>query len=82
MKPSVLMAGRTRYSLPLSASLDAKFAALDEELDVHVLAAERRGTRGADPRFTLIRPLPGSRRPAVLRPLPLPRLAGAEAPPT
>jgi len=58
MKSTVLMAGRTRYSLPLSASLEAKFTALAEELDVHVLAAERRGTRGADPRFTLVRPLP------------------------
>src|SRR3954447_22252162 len=52
------MAGRTRYTLPLSSSLTTKFDALAGEVDVHVLAAARRGSRGSDPRFTLVRPLP------------------------
>jgi glycosyltransferase involved in cell wall biosynthesis len=50
------MVGRSRYSLPLSASLAQKFAALEAELDVHVLASAGRGS-GADPRFTLVRPI-------------------------
>jgi glycogen(starch) synthase len=54
---SLLMAGRTRYAMPLSPSLRAKFDALAEELDVHVL-----GSRGAvegalDARFTLVAPI-------------------------
>jgi glycosyltransferase involved in cell wall biosynthesis len=52
------MAGRTRYALPLSPSLERKFAALAVELDVHVLAAEARGNRGRDARFSLVRPSP------------------------
>ncbi len=52
------MAGRTRYALPLSPALERKFDALGAELDVHVLAAEQRGTRAADARFHLVRPLP------------------------
>jgi len=35
----VLMVGRTRYRFPLSPSLRRKFNALDERLDVHVLAS-------------------------------------------
>jgi glycosyltransferase involved in cell wall biosynthesis len=52
------MAGRTRYALPLSPSLERKFDALGAELDVHVLAAAQRGSRGSDPRFRLARSLP------------------------
>ena len=50
------MVGRSRYSLPLSPSLDQKFAALEAELDVRVLASAGRGS-GTDPRFTLVRPI-------------------------
>lgn len=39
MKPRVLFVGRTRYRLPLSASLAQKFDALGAELDVRVLAS-------------------------------------------
>lgn len=53
----LLMVGRTRYSLPLSASLARKFDALSEELEVRVLAA-RAGARGADARFRLAPRLP------------------------
>ncbi len=53
------MASRTRYALPLTPSLARKFDALDQVLDVHVLAAARRGeVRAADPRFTLVAPAP------------------------
>ena len=47
------MVGRSRYSLPLSASLEQKFAALEAELDVRVLASAGRGS-ATDPRFTLV----------------------------
>jgi glycosyltransferase involved in cell wall biosynthesis len=43
VKPRVLFVGRTRYTLPLSRSLAAKWDALAEELDYRVLA---RGGRG------------------------------------
>ena len=52
MKRRLLMVGRTRYDLPLSETLARKFAALDVELDVRVLATARRVT-AADSRFTL-----------------------------
>ena len=50
------MVGRSRYALPLSPSLEQKFAALAAELDVRVLASAGRGS-GTDPRFTLVRPI-------------------------
>jgi glycosyltransferase involved in cell wall biosynthesis len=52
----LLMVGRSRYSLPLSASLAPKFDALSAELDVHVLASSG-GGNGTDPRFQLVRPI-------------------------
>ncbi len=57
MKRRLLMVGRTRYDLPLSETLARKFAALDAELDVRVLATAR-CVSAADPRFRLYRPLP------------------------
>jgi glycosyltransferase involved in cell wall biosynthesis len=57
MKRRLLMVGRTRYDLPLSETLARKFAALDAELDVRVLATARQVT-ASDPRFRLYRPLP------------------------
>jgi glycosyltransferase involved in cell wall biosynthesis len=50
------MVGRSRYALPLSPSLEQKFAAMSAELDVRVLASSS-GRTGVDPRFTLFRPL-------------------------
>ena len=50
------MVGRSRYALPLSPSLEQKFAALADELDVKVLASSS-GGGGSDPRFTLVRPI-------------------------
>jgi len=52
----LLMVGRSRYSLPLSPSLEQKFDALAAELDVRVLASSSGGT-GTDPRFVLVRPI-------------------------
>jgi glycosyltransferase involved in cell wall biosynthesis len=56
MKKRVLMVGRSRYSLPLSPSLEQKFGALEAELDVRVLATAGAGG-GSDPRFHLVRPI-------------------------
>jgi glycosyltransferase involved in cell wall biosynthesis len=56
MRKRLLMVGRSRYSLPLSASLEQKFAALGAELDVRVLASAGR-VRETDPRFTLASPI-------------------------
>jgi glycosyltransferase involved in cell wall biosynthesis len=61
MKRRLLMVGRTRYSLPLSPSLERKFAALSTELDVRVLATAL-GGRYEDPRFRLV----GGVRPRLL----------------
>jgi glycosyltransferase involved in cell wall biosynthesis len=54
MKRRLLMVGRMRYSLPLSPSLEQKFDALSEELDVRVLASAAGGS-GHDERFRLVR---------------------------
>jgi glycosyltransferase involved in cell wall biosynthesis len=56
VRKRLLMVGRSRYSLPLSPSLEQKFEALSRELDVRVLASSS-GGRGADPRFALVRPV-------------------------
>jgi len=56
VKKRLLMVGRSRYALPLSPSLEQKFAALSAELDVRVLASSGGGS-ATDPRFTLVRPI-------------------------
>jgi glycosyltransferase involved in cell wall biosynthesis len=58
MKPRVLMVGRTRYRLPLNASLGRKFGALGERLDLRVLAAAPRGAPSGDSTFALQRGTP------------------------
>jgi glycosyltransferase involved in cell wall biosynthesis len=65
------MVGRTRYALPLSAALTQKFDALDDELDVRVLASRARGSNGDDPRFRLVDPLPALDGPAFYALLPV-----------
>ncbi len=56
MKAKLLMAGRTRYPMPLTPSLALKFDTLAEEVEISVLGS-RGDVRGpVDPRFTLIRP--------------------------
>ena len=66
MRPRVLRVGRTRYRLPLNASLARKFDALRERLDLRVLAAAPRGASSGDATFALQRdtavpPLDGPR---------------------
>ncbi len=58
MKPRVLMVGRTRYQLPLSPSLARKFDALEERLDLRVLASAPRGGTAGDETFSLQRGTP------------------------
>lgn len=58
MKPRVLMTGRTRYRLPLDESLERKFRALAERLDLRVLAAAPRGAPAGDATFALQRGTP------------------------
>jgi glycosyltransferase involved in cell wall biosynthesis len=64
------MVGRTRYTLPLSPSLERKFDALEQELDVRVLASRARGSNGSDPRFRLVDALPALDGPAFYALLP------------
>ncbi len=52
------MVGRSRYTLPLSTRLERKFDALAQVLDVRIVATAGAGSRGADARFRLFRPLP------------------------
>ncbi len=55
--PRVLLVGRTRYHLPLSASLQPKFDALASSLDLRVLASAPRTARLVDGTFYLVPPL-------------------------
>ncbi|MGL6280352.1 MAG: glycosyltransferase family 4 protein [Gaiella sp.] len=57
MRRSLLMVGRMRYAMPLTPSLRAKFDALDNRLDVHVLGSRGPGRGPDDPRFTLVAPV-------------------------
>jgi glycosyltransferase involved in cell wall biosynthesis len=54
VKPRVLFVARTRYELPLSASLERKFAALRERFDVRVLATAADGRARDDGTFRLV----------------------------
>jgi glycosyltransferase involved in cell wall biosynthesis len=56
VRRKLLMVGRSRYSLPLSPSLEQKFDALEAELDVQVLGSAAQ-LNGSDPRFRLFRRL-------------------------
>ena len=58
VKPRVLMVGRTRYRLPLGASLARKFDALEERLDLRVLASAPRDASDGDGTFSLQRGTP------------------------
>jgi glycogen synthase len=60
MRPRVLLVGRTRYRVPLTPSLGRKFDALEEQLDVRVLATGS-ASSDRDDRFHLTRPFPISR---------------------
>lgn len=73
MKPRVLMTGRTRYRLPLNGSLERKFRALEERLDLRVLAAAPRDAPAGDGTFALQRgtPVPALDGPVFYGSLPL-----------
>jgi glycosyltransferase involved in cell wall biosynthesis len=61
-RPRVLLVGRTRYQLPLNPSLRPKFDALEQALDLRVLASAAPPRGDADASFELVPPL----RPALL----------------
>jgi glycosyltransferase involved in cell wall biosynthesis len=61
-RPRVLFVGRVRYELPLPSWLAPKWDAIQEELDLRVLAAASNRSGGSDPRFRLDRPF----RPRIL----------------
>jgi glycosyltransferase involved in cell wall biosynthesis len=76
-KPRVLLVARTRYELPLSPSLERKFAALGDVFDVRVLATAADGRARDDGTFRLVGRLPFLDGPLfyVLLPLRVRRLA-------
>lgn len=55
-RPRLLMVGRTRYRLPLSESLRAKFRVLSDRLDLRVLASGVDGAPKRDATFELAGP--------------------------
>jgi glycosyltransferase involved in cell wall biosynthesis len=55
-RPRLLMVGRTRYRLPLSESLLAKFGVLSDRLDLRVLASGVDGAPKRDATFELAGP--------------------------
>ncbi|PWU18854.1 MAG: hypothetical protein C5B48_14360 [Candidatus Rokuibacteriota bacterium] len=57
-RPKLLMASRSRYTLPLNGSLERKFGALERELELRVLGAALPGSPGSDGVFRLQRPFP------------------------
>ena len=57
-KPRVLLVARTRYSLPLSPSLERKFDALRERFELRVLATSADGSAHDDGTFRLMPSLP------------------------
>jgi glycosyltransferase involved in cell wall biosynthesis len=56
-RPRVLFVGPTRYALPLSPALEHKWEAIEQELEVRVLARPATRCRNEDRRFELV---PGS----------------------
>jgi glycosyltransferase involved in cell wall biosynthesis len=53
-RPRVLFVGPTRYALPLSPGLERKWGAIEQELEVRLLARQATGCHKADPRFELV----------------------------
>jgi glycosyltransferase involved in cell wall biosynthesis len=56
VRPRVLLVGRTRYRLPLDASLRRKFDALREVVELRVLGSAPPGAPTADETFRLVAP--------------------------
>jgi len=61
MKPRVLFVARTRYTLPLSETLERRFAALSEVMDWRQLATSGSGRAVSTDRFTLVPAFPVGR---------------------
>lgn len=57
-KPRLLLVARTRYRLPLSTSLERKFAALEERFELRVLATAADGHSSDNGVFRLVAKLP------------------------
>lgn len=57
MRRRLLLAGRTRYVLPLSPPVARKLDALGGELELGVLGSRGRGSVGSDPRLRLAPPV-------------------------
>jgi glycosyltransferase involved in cell wall biosynthesis len=53
----LLLAGRTRYTLPLTGPAAQKLDALSAELDIRALGSRGAGSAGSDPRLTLFAPI-------------------------
>ncbi|HZO97877.1 MAG TPA: glycosyltransferase family 4 protein [Gaiellaceae bacterium] len=70
-RPRLLLVARTRYELPLSPSLERKFAALRERFDVRVLATAADGRARDDGTFRLVGRLPLADGPLFYALLPL-----------
>jgi glycosyltransferase involved in cell wall biosynthesis len=70
MKPRLLLVARERYRLPLSGSLQRKFAALERRFELRVLASAAEAEQPGDERFQLVRPLPTLDGPAFYAALP------------
>lgn len=58
MKPRVLFVARTRYALPLDATLQRRFNALSDVIDWHQLGTAADAGNASDSRFTLVKPFP------------------------
>jgi glycosyltransferase involved in cell wall biosynthesis len=74
----VLFVSRTRYALPLTGSLDRKFAALRELLDLRVVACAAEDSPRGDGIFSLVPPLRPRLLDGVLFQLALPALVARE----
>jgi glycosyltransferase involved in cell wall biosynthesis len=81
-KPRLLLVARTRYVLPLSPSLERKFAAMRERFDLRVLATSADGRARDDGTFRLVGRLPLFDGPLfyLLLPLRVRRLARGHRP--
>jgi glycosyltransferase involved in cell wall biosynthesis len=71
VKPRLLMVARTRYTLPLSPSLERKFAPLRDRFELRVLATSADGLAHDDGTFHLVPRLPALDGPLFYALLPL-----------
>jgi len=77
-RPRVLFVSRTRYDLPLERTLERKFEALQEEMDIRVVACAAEAPAPDDERFVLVPPLRPRRLDGLLFQAVLPLLVARE----